>query len=280
MEINYSIIIPHHNSPHLLDRCLASIPQREDLEIIVVDDNSVENKRPNTTRSDVRIITIDASQTKGAGRARNYGMAEAKGKWLLFADCDDFYAKGFLEVLDNYKESNYDIIFYDAYFRYEPDTGKYSRNKFTSHIKLFLSNPDNEQLKKELKHCSNTPWLRMIRKVFVEKIGAKFSEVPVCNDGYFAHFTSYMTDNIFAIDQKLYYWCKTAESLSTRKKSYEIEKGRIREGKRIHKILKKDNVSEMRMPFWRNFIITRKQLGLWVAIKLAFYKLINGYSII
>ena len=38
--INFSIIIPTKNIPDLLQRCLESIPQRSDIEIIVVDDNS------------------------------------------------------------------------------------------------------------------------------------------------------------------------------------------------------------------------------------------------
>ena len=41
--INYSIIIPHKNIPNLLQRCLDSIPNREDVQIIVVDDNSDPN---------------------------------------------------------------------------------------------------------------------------------------------------------------------------------------------------------------------------------------------
>ena len=36
----YSVIIPYKNAPILLQRCIASIPQRDDLQIIVVDDNS------------------------------------------------------------------------------------------------------------------------------------------------------------------------------------------------------------------------------------------------
>ena len=36
--INFSIIIPTKNIPDLLQRCLESIPQRSDIEIIVVDD--------------------------------------------------------------------------------------------------------------------------------------------------------------------------------------------------------------------------------------------------
>ena len=38
--INFSIIIPTKNILDLLQRCLESIPQRSDIEIIVVDDNS------------------------------------------------------------------------------------------------------------------------------------------------------------------------------------------------------------------------------------------------
>ena len=38
--INYSIIIPHKNTPNLLQQCLDSIPYRDDIQIIVVDDNS------------------------------------------------------------------------------------------------------------------------------------------------------------------------------------------------------------------------------------------------
>ena len=39
--MNFTIIIPHKNIPHLLERLIKSIPVRDDLEIIVVDDHSV-----------------------------------------------------------------------------------------------------------------------------------------------------------------------------------------------------------------------------------------------
>lgn len=39
-SISFSIIIPHHNIPDLLERCIASIPMRDDVEVIVVDDRS------------------------------------------------------------------------------------------------------------------------------------------------------------------------------------------------------------------------------------------------
>ena len=39
-KYNYSFIIPHHNLPELLKRCVSSIPKRDDVQIIIVDDNS------------------------------------------------------------------------------------------------------------------------------------------------------------------------------------------------------------------------------------------------
>lgn len=57
----YNIIIPHKNSPKLLQRCLDSIPRRDDLHIIVVDDNSDSDKVdfehfPGYDRNDVELI--------------------------------------------------------------------------------------------------------------------------------------------------------------------------------------------------------------------------------
>ena len=43
-EINFSIIIPHKNSADLLQYCLDSIPNRDDVQVIVVDDNSDADK--------------------------------------------------------------------------------------------------------------------------------------------------------------------------------------------------------------------------------------------
>ena len=61
--INFSIIIPTKNIPDLLQRCLESIPQRSDIEIIVVDDNSdreiVDVKNyPGTNNQQVKIIFL------------------------------------------------------------------------------------------------------------------------------------------------------------------------------------------------------------------------------
>ena len=89
MKFKYSFIIPHRNSPALLNRLIESIPQRKDIEIIIVDDNSSIDKRPSIIRGDLKIIELEEQDSNGAGHARNIGLDMAQGEWLLFADADD-----------------------------------------------------------------------------------------------------------------------------------------------------------------------------------------------
>ena len=108
----YTIIIPHKNIPLLLQRCLDSIPLRQDIQVVIVDDNSSPavvdfDNFPGSERKDTEII--HTSESKGAGYARNCGLAAAKGRWLLFADADDFFLPGFLDVLDTFALTDYDI---------------------------------------------------------------------------------------------------------------------------------------------------------------------------
>lgn len=277
MDISYSIIIPHHNCPDLLNRLLASIPAREDLEIIVVDDNSDEGKKPVINRKDVLLIFIDKEYSKGAGRARNVGLDNAHGKWLLFADADDFYADGFLKELDKFKDSTYDIIFFNAFYNYMPKSGAFSNNDRDIFFQSFLTNTSDYQKRTLLKHFTNAPWCRMIRRSFVSNIHARFSETPVCNDAYFSHYTSSKTDNIYAIDKRLYYWVNNPKSLSHRNRVYEIERQRIIEAGKTAKILRKEGVIELMSPFWCSFSSYRRNFGVGAAIKLVLLKLKYGY---
>lgn len=112
--LTYSIIIPHHNSPQLLQRLIDTIPQREDIEIIIVDDNSDEGQKASVNRLDVKTFYIDKEHTKGAGKARNVGIEHATGKWILFADADDLYKPGFIDVLDEYKDDDIEILFFNV----------------------------------------------------------------------------------------------------------------------------------------------------------------------
>ena len=103
METNFTIVIPHKNTPTLLERLVDSIPPRDDLEIIVVDDHSDAdvvdfNHFPCKDRAGLAVVMN--KECHGAGYARNCALPLAKGRWILFADSDDFFNSGFNEFLN------------------------------------------------------------------------------------------------------------------------------------------------------------------------------------
>ena len=273
--ITYSFIIPHHNSPELLARCLNSIPQREDIEIIVVDDNSDADKKPQVKRPDVKLIYIDAEHTKGAGRARNYGLKEAKGKWLVFADADDFFVPGFLDVLDEYKESDSDVVYHPAK----------AADTVTLREMPALLKPHNEYFSKYdgtkntldfIKFRLHSPWWKMVRKELVEKYHIQFEEVPKGNDIFFSYQVGYFSKDV-SIDQRpIYVYTYNRNGITNGKKNKEVymsvlrSKIKIREFYRFinHeewtvnsiriwiKMIKKDGIllfSQTLMAYWRNY---------------------------
>jgi len=112
---NFSVIIPHKNTPDLLQRCLNSIPHRDDLQVIVVDDNSDKvdfSNFPGLNRPDTEIIFSKGDKGKGPGYARNYGISKAQGRWIIFADADDYFNKSFNDALEEYKDAKEEIIFF------------------------------------------------------------------------------------------------------------------------------------------------------------------------
>lgn len=184
--MNYSIIIPHKNVPVLLERLLASVPLRDDTEIIIVDDHSDSKNvdlesslgihRPNT-----KVIFL--KEGKGAGYARNVGISKAVGKWLLFADADDFYTDQLNKLLDKFKDDDYtDIVYLNAQIYCEKD-GSTHPMYLNKYFDRYIHNKFYSE--KVLRFNVWTPWTRMVKRDFVHSHDIKYEEIPVGNDKMF-----------------------------------------------------------------------------------------------
>lgn len=212
----YSVIIPHRNIPKLLRRCLDSIPQRPDLEIIIVDDNSnpeiVDFGRfPGLERLDTRIV-YDKSGL-GAGHARNIGMKYAKGRWLIFADADDFFNYCFMDVLDEYADCEADIIFFKvSCIHCDYYTNSNRANGYNRKIQDYLEGLAGSETVMRYNECP--PWGKLLRSSMVFENKILFSETIIHNDVKFSYVTGRYAKKISADQRAIYCLSYRPDSLS------------------------------------------------------------------
>ena len=89
-----SVVVPSHNRARLLKRTLRSIlaQQLVDLEVIVVDDGSIDDTAAVAAAAGRRVIVRRNARPAGVSAARNQGIAAARGDWIAFCDDDDLWA--------------------------------------------------------------------------------------------------------------------------------------------------------------------------------------------
>lgn len=198
MGINYSIIIPHKNTPRLLQRCLDSIPRRDDIQIIVVDDNSDPGKVdfsnfPGEGSPNVEVYF--PKEGRGAGYARNLGLTKSVGRWTLFADADDFYNPCLLDSIDKYEKSDFDIVYFctnaldsDTLMPSRESEAKNALNQVSRMVHDALQTDDYE----ELRYRNYTSWAKLISSDLIKNHQLCFDETKANNDVMFnvqaAHF--------------------------------------------------------------------------------------------
>lgn len=226
-----SVIIPVYNVEKYLSKCLDSLINQNfsDYEIILVNDGSTDNsqqiidkykeKHPN-------IIFNYLQKNKGQGAARNLGVSKARGKYICFVDSDDYVEPNFMEELYKFATSSqYDIIVFDMYKRFENDKPKeylkgivkYSDSIQKNYI-LSLAGPCNKLIKRKvwvdnkLVFLENTIYedLALIPTIakYTKNIG--YFEKPLYN--YLIHSGSTMNQvtyskklkDIFKVVDKLY----------------------------------------------------------------------------
>ncbi|OAB36046.1 glycosyltransferase [Paenibacillus glacialis] len=109
MKPQISIVVPVYKVENCLDRCVQSLMNQTytAIEIILVDDGSPDRcgmMCDNYAKQDSRISVVHKTNG-GLSDARNCGMREAKGDYILFVDSDDYIevhiCEKFIEIINN-----------------------------------------------------------------------------------------------------------------------------------------------------------------------------------
>lgn len=141
-----SIIIPVFNMEKVLKRCLDSILNQSysALQIILIDDGSQDNSAEIAKKYAERDSRINYfyQKNQGVSSARNLGIKEAVGTYLMFVDADDSVDRDFVADYVNEAEKMYadfvlgGICFIENGKEYQklPKVGNYSKKEYLSLI--------------------------------------------------------------------------------------------------------------------------------------------------
>lgn len=164
-----SVIVPVYNVEEYLEECLESIREQTytDIEVILVNDGSTDSSRQICERyceKDNRFKLIN-QENQGQSVARNRGVKESIGEYIMFVDSDDVININVLEVLIPYMKTEVDIV----ECRMTRKKEEFYLNETSSIV--FEGNSKEAILNciesKEVKYC---PFTKLYRREIVEKI--------------------------------------------------------------------------------------------------------------
>ncbi|WP_223608933.1 glycosyltransferase family A protein [Chryseobacterium sp. OSA05B] len=120
MNPQISVIVPCYNQADYLEECLRSVLNQTypNWECIIVNDGSTDHTGEialEWTQKDERFKYID-KKNGGLSAARNTGIENAKGKWILPLDCDDRIGDEYLKLAEEKFNDGYTVIYCKAEF--------------------------------------------------------------------------------------------------------------------------------------------------------------------
>jgi glycosyltransferase involved in cell wall biosynthesis len=213
----YSLIIPHFNDSDRLVRLLKSVPvEREDIEVIVVDDCTPKQESLDSIRNCwPMVLWLSTPQNSGAGAARNVGMDAATGRWLLFADSDDEFMPSAFDTFDRELRFEDEIVYFLAESVQEIDGSPSLRsegmNELVEAYALSLSSESLQNLK--LHHV--VPWAKVYSKAFVQARKLRFYTTFLGNDVAFNVLGAVQAERVRALTRVVYRAYQRPKSLTT-----------------------------------------------------------------
>lgn len=239
-DIIFSVIIPHRNSVQFLPKLFSSIQERDDLEIILVD-----NSPTPVTKDDIGVereyTLLYSDPSRGAGGARNEGIEHAIGKWMIFADADDYFADDAFDVFYLKANSDADIIYTCMAGKYIDSDEPCTRgSSYTKLVHNYLAGIIPEQ---EIRMRFSSPCCKMVRGSMVKDQGLRYDEVIASNDLYFSMLCGFYAKAIEAVD-KVTYVATISKGTLTKRKDLAIIESRFIVFLRYNQFLREHNLSE------------------------------------
>lgn len=221
-DILLSIICPAYNAEKTIGKLIESIVQQDfkNYEFIILNDGSKDKTFEVIERYAKKyknIVAVDKPNT-GVGDTRNEGLKIAKGKYITFADADDWYSEDFFEkIIPEIEKNNFELLVFNAkVMNYE----EYMHNLIPKKYKegLFI---EKEGVRKYLlgEFChkiGNVPWNKIYLNKIIKDNNLKYEENKkrgedlLFNVLYVSKIEKYRYVNL-----KLYYYALNMNTMTT-----------------------------------------------------------------
>lgn len=222
-----SIIVPIYNGEMYLEKCILSIINQtyKNLEIILINDGSKDKSLKlcnKLAEKDSRIVVIN-QENGGVSKARNTGIDNSTGKYITFADADDWLDEDAIEkMVKLIKSNNCDVVRLNNYIDEENYKSKVldiniNEKKYTSeeinneHLDLFLNGKINCYV-----------WLLLIKASVLKKKNIRFIEgLCMMEDKCFYIDLLTNIETIYMSNEPIYHYFMNSQSVTHNVSKYE-----------------------------------------------------------
>lgn len=207
--VQVSVVIPIYNTAAHLQQCLDSVAGQTlaDIEIICVDDGSTDQSPAilaSYAAQDSRFQVLRQSNA-GPGAARNTGLAQAAGQYVIFLDSDDWFEREFLEqMVRRIQESDADMAICRG-VEFDTDTGLELPSKWMLKEQYLPLDcfPPEDIAEHIYQFTYGWPWDKFYRTDFVRDANLSYPILPNSEDMVFVFQSLALAKRIAILDKVL-----------------------------------------------------------------------------
>ena len=214
-----TIIVPVYNVEKYLKEAIDSAIMQTytNLEIILIDDGSKDNSGiicDEYAKKDNRIKVVH-QENKGLSGARNTGLEEATGEYIMFLDSDDIFPKDACEkMLYSIEQTNADYVV-GNYTNMDED-GTIWNNPVFDTTKYVAYKMSIEDYKNSFYTMNSGVWNKIFRKKFLDDLGVRFVERLPAEDAIFTTYCFINSKNVYYVPETVYHYrLRYSDSISS-----------------------------------------------------------------
>lgn len=177
-----SVIVPVYNCKDHLERCVGSILKQSfaDYEIILVDDGSTDGSAQlaDSLAANNPQVQVIHQENQGVSIARNMGLLEAQGEYIMFVDADDYLLPNTANVFENEKLADLTCLSFEVGNNSKKITNDqlYQASESEKAKVMMIENPTQYM----------TVWSKFFKRKIIEENNLRFNTtLRVAEDGDF-----------------------------------------------------------------------------------------------